>query len=130
MTTTEAPQINQMDDKAAADLEATLISMRELASQLERTSKDPRIAQILVKADSILTSLQSTTRNLAASAPQIARNVTTTTDTLPSTLLQAQLAARELELLLGQLRHHWLLGGSSTPAPSTNRRAPAIQVRP
>jgi hypothetical protein len=30
--------------------------------------------------------------------------------------------------LLGQLRHHWLLGGSAAPPPS--RRAPASEVRP
>lgn len=119
------------NDKMANDLEATLLSVREMASQLERTSKDPRIAQIIVKTDSILTSLQATTRNLAATTPQITQNVTATTDALPTTLLQAQLAARELELLLGQLRHHWLFGGGgSAPAAPTGRRAPAIEVRP
>ncbi len=117
------------DEKLSADLEATLVSVRELAAQLERTSKDPRITQILVKTDSILTSLQSTTRNLAATTPQITRNVQDTTDAMPATLLQAQIAARELELLLGQLRHHWLFGGSSAPA-QPGRRAPAVEVRP
>ncbi len=117
------------DDKMPADLEATLVSVRELAAQLERTSKDPRITQILAKTDSILTSLQTTTRNLAATTPQITRNVQDTTDAMPATLLQAQIAARELELLLGQLRHHWLFGGSSAPAQPT-RRAPAVEVRP
>lgn len=118
------------DDKLPADLEATLVSVRELAAQLERTSKDPRITQILVKTDSILTSLQATTRNLAATTPQITRSVQDTTDAMPATLLQAQIAARELELLLGQLRHHWLFGGSSAPAAPPSRRAPAVEVRP
>lgn len=118
-------------DKMATDLETTLVSIRELASQLERTSKDPRIVQILARTDSILTSLQATTRNLAATTPQITQNVTATTDALPTTLLQAQLAARELELLLGQLRHHWLFGGGgAAQAPPPGRRAPAIEVRP
>jgi len=49
---------------------------------------------------------------------------------LPATLLQAQIAARELELLLGQLRHNWLFGGSSAPAAPPSRRAPAVEVRP
>jgi phospholipid/cholesterol/gamma-HCH transport system substrate-binding protein len=89
------------NDKMASDLEATLLSVRETAGQIERTTKDPRIAQIIVKTDSILTSLQATTRNLAATTPQITQNVTATTDALPTTLLQAQLAGRELELLLG-----------------------------
>jgi phospholipid/cholesterol/gamma-HCH transport system substrate-binding protein len=117
------------DEKLPADLEATLVSVRELAAQLERTSKDPRITQILAKTDSILTSLQTTTRNLAATTPQITRSVQDTTDAMPATLLQAQIAARELELLLGQLRHHWLFGGSSAPA-QPSRRAPAVEVRP
>jgi len=118
------------NDKMAADLEQTLVNVREFAAQLERTSKDPRIAQILQKTDAVLTSLQATTRNLAATAPQITRNMAETTDALPATLLQAQIAARELELLLGQLRHHWLLGGSSTPSAPASRRAPAVEVRP
>jgi phospholipid/cholesterol/gamma-HCH transport system substrate-binding protein len=117
-------------DKLANDLEASLTSVREMAAQLERTSKDARIAQILQKTDSILTSLQATTRNLAATTPRITENVAITTEALPSTLLQAQIAAHELELLLAQLRHHWLFGGSSAPAAPATQRAPAIQVRP
>ncbi|MFO1161978.1 MAG: MlaD family protein [Reyranellaceae bacterium] len=118
------------NDKMANELEAALVSVREMASQLERTSKDPRIVQILAKTDSILTSLQATTRNLANTTPRITENVAVTTEALPSTLLQAQIAAHELELLLGQLRRSWLLGGSGGPAPPPNRRAPAIEVRP
>ena len=82
-----------------------------------------------MKTNSILTSLQATTRNLATSTPQITRGLQDTTDAMPATLLQAQIAARELELLLGQLRHHWLFGGSSAPA-QPGRRAPAVEVRP
>ena len=120
------------NDKLATDLEASLGSVRELAAQLERTSKDPRIGQILVKTDAILGSLQTTTRNLAAATPRITQNVAVTTDALPTTLLQAQVTAHELELLLNQLRHLWLLGGSSpdTAAAPASRRAPAVQVRP
>ena len=114
----------------AADLEASLVSVREMASQLERTSKDPRIGQILAKTDSVLTSLQATTRSLAVSTPKMTQNVIDSTEALPTTLLQAQIAARELELLLGQLRHHWLFGGSAQPAPADGRRAPAVGVRP
>src|SRR5262249_12488679 len=33
-------------EKVASDLEATLVKLRELAGQLERTSKDPRIGEI------------------------------------------------------------------------------------
>jgi phospholipid/cholesterol/gamma-HCH transport system substrate-binding protein len=118
------------NDKMANELEGTLISVHELALQLERTSKDPRIAQILQKTDSVLASLQAVTRNIAATTPRITESMAVTTESLPSTLLQAPIAAHELELLLGQLRHHWLFGGSSVPAVPGNRRAPAFEVRP
>jgi phospholipid/cholesterol/gamma-HCH transport system substrate-binding protein len=118
------------NEKLAADLEQTMLNIRELSVQLERTSKDPRIGQILAKTDSVLTSLQTTTRTLAATTPKMTQNVIDSTEALPTTLLQAQIAARELELLLGQLRHHWLFGGSSQPAPADGRRAPAVGVRP
>jgi phospholipid/cholesterol/gamma-HCH transport system substrate-binding protein len=117
------------NEKLASDLEATLLSLRELAGQLEHTSKDPRIAEVVQKTNAILTSLQTTTRGLAETTPKLAQNMVSTTDTLPATLLQAQLAAHELELLLAQLRASWLLGGSGTPPPTTTR-APAVQVRP
>ena len=81
------------------------------------------------RTNAILASLHTTTRGLAETTPKITQNVVSTTDTLPATLLQAQLAAHELELLLAQLRQSWLLGGSGTPAPPTSR-APAVQVRP
>jgi phospholipid/cholesterol/gamma-HCH transport system substrate-binding protein len=119
------------NEKMASDLEATLLSVRELAAELERTSKDPRIGQILLKTDSVLTSLQATTRNLATTMPKITENVTATTDAMPATLLQAQIAAHELELLLAQLRHNWLFGGGGgAPTVPASRRAPAIEVRP
>jgi phospholipid/cholesterol/gamma-HCH transport system substrate-binding protein len=120
------------NDKLANDLEASLLSVRELAAQLARTSKDPRIGQILLKTDSILGSLQTTTRNLAAATPRITQNVAVTTEALPTTLLQAQVTAHQLELLLNQLRNLWLLGGSgSDPAAApSSRRAPAVEVRP
>jgi phospholipid/cholesterol/gamma-HCH transport system substrate-binding protein len=119
------------NEKMASDLEATLLSVRELAAELERTSKDPRIGQILLKTESVLTSLQATTRNLATTMPKITENVTAATDAMPATLLQAQIAAHELELLLGQLRHNWLFGGSGgAPTAPATRRAPAIEVRP
>jgi phospholipid/cholesterol/gamma-HCH transport system substrate-binding protein len=120
------------DRKMAADLEASIASVRDLTQELERTVKDPQIAQIVQKTNASLTSLQATLRVLAASTPQITENVTATTDTMPATLLQAQLTARQLELLLEQLRHNWLFGGSSSTSPptATGLRAPASEVRP
>jgi phospholipid/cholesterol/gamma-HCH transport system substrate-binding protein len=118
------------NEKVAADLEATLVSLRELTGQMERTSKDPRIGEIVQRTNAILASLQTTSRGLAETTPKITQNVVSTADMLPATLLQAQVTAHELELLLAQLRHHWLFGGSGNTAASTGTRAPAVQVRP
>ena len=116
---------------ALADAVATLAHANATLAELERTSKDPRIPSILRRTDALMASLQTTANNLAVASPkfgQITNNVVDTTDSLPATLMQAQAAAYQLELLLGQLRHNWLLGGSAAPPPS--RRAPASEVRP
>jgi phospholipid/cholesterol/gamma-HCH transport system substrate-binding protein len=112
------------------ELEATLSDMRTLAFQLERISKDSHIAQILRETDATLAILEPTLRKLAGTAPSAAANASVTTEVLPSTLLQAQTTARELEQLLDQLRRHWLLGGPNTPTVPGGRRVPAIEVRP
>jgi phospholipid/cholesterol/gamma-HCH transport system substrate-binding protein len=116
--------------KVAADLEASLASLRELAAQMERTSKDPRIGEILQRTNAVLSSLQTTTRGLAETTPKVTDNVVATSDMLPATLLQAQVTAHELEQLLAQLRHTWLFGGGGNAATPTSTRAPAVQVRP
>jgi hypothetical protein len=97
-----------------------------LVAELEKSTKDAKIASILQRTDAILASLQVVTRNLAAASP----NITTTTDSMPALLLQTESTARELELLLGQLRRSWLLGGGGGPTPASSRRAPASEVRP
>ena len=57
--------------------------------------------------------------------------MTATTDAMPATLLQAQIAARELELLLGQLRHQLAVRRQRRRAAAPpSRRAPAVEVRP
>jgi phospholipid/cholesterol/gamma-HCH transport system substrate-binding protein len=121
------------DDKMATDLAATLAAAQEavahangLIAELEKNSKDARIPAILQRTDAILASLQVVTKNLAAASPNIASSA----DTVPALLLQTESTARELELLLGQLRHSWLLGGGGAAAPATSRRAPASEVRP
>lgn len=116
---------------ALSDAVSSLAHANAMMAELERMSKDPRIPLILQRADSLMASLQTTARSLAAVSPkfgQITNNVVDTTDSMPATLLQAQSTAHELELLLGQLRRNWLLGGSAAPPPG--RRAPASEVRP
>ena len=127
------------DEKMAADLQVALADAlsamshtNSMMAELERTSKDARIPLIIQRTESVLASLQASARNLAAASPQIGQittNAATSTEAMPAVLLQAQTAARELELLLGQMRRSWLLGGSSTAPPPT-RRAPASEVRP
>lgn len=126
------------DDKVAADLLIALTDAmsavthaKGLMAELEHTSQDARIPSIIQRTEAVLASLQVSARNLAAASPQfgpIASSTAISTEAVPSVLLQAQTAARELELLLAQMRHSWLLGGGSEPPPA--RRAPANEVRP
>lgn len=128
------------DDRMVADLQAALATANSamshangLMAELERTSKDARLPGMVQRTDSILASLQTLSKNLANASPRVGKladSVTATTDSMPALLLQTETTARELELLLGQLRHHWLLGSSSAPATPTGRRAPAGEVRP
>lgn len=126
------------DEKLVTDLQAAVAAAQAamahangLLVELEKTSKDPRVASILQRTDSMMASLQTVTRNLAAASPQFTRlttGVAETTESMPTLLLQTETTARELELLLGQLRRSWLLGGTAAPPPG--RRAPAGEVRP
>ena len=126
------------DDKMVSDVQSALAAAQSamahansLMAELEKTSKDARLPSILQRTDGILASLQVVARNLAAASPkfgQVTGSVAATTESIPALLLQTQTTARELELLLGQLRRSWLLGG--TAAPPAGRRAPAGEVRP
>jgi len=126
------------DDKMVADLQATLVAAQSamthangLMAELERTSKDARLPGMVQRTDAILASLQTLSKNLAGASPRIGPltdSVAATTESMPALLLQTETTARELELLLGQLRRSWLLGG--TAAPAAGRRAPAGEVRP
>ena len=126
------------DDRIVSDVQSALaaaqsamVHANNLMAELEKTSKDARLPSILQRTDGILASLQVVARNLAAASPkfgQVTSSVASTTESIPALLLQTETTARELELLLGQLRRSWLLGG--TAAPPAGRRAPAGEVRP
>jgi phospholipid/cholesterol/gamma-HCH transport system substrate-binding protein len=110
---------------ALADAQSAMAHANGLLAEVERSSKDARVTAIIQRTDAILASLQVITKNLATASP----NITATTDSMPTLLLQTESTARELELLLGQLRRSWLLGGGGA-APASSRRAPASEVRP
>jgi len=128
------------DDKMVTDLQAILASAQSamthangLMAELERTSRDARLPGMVQRTDSILASLQTLSKNLASASPrfgQLTESVTATTDSMPALLLQTETTARELELLLAQLRRHWLLGGGTSAPATAGRRAPAGEVRP
>lgn len=129
------------DDKTAndlqkilADTQATIAHANTVMVELERASRDPRIGTIVQRTEAMLASLQSVAKDLATASPQFGQLTTSVagaTDSMPALLLQTESAARELELLLAQLRRSWLLGGGGGAAPaSSTRRAPAGEVRP
>ena len=94
------------------------------------------LPQVLARADRVLANLETASREIAGASPSFgrtARNVENTTDTLPALVVQAQETARELELLLNQLRGSALLGaiGAGSPGPARPIPRPAVErVRP
>ncbi len=82
------------------------------------------LTALLRRVDQTLANLERATRDVTRASgrlPQTLRNVEDGTGTLPGVLLQTQQTTRELELLLGQLRGMWLLGGSGPPPPEPSR---------
>jgi phospholipid/cholesterol/gamma-HCH transport system substrate-binding protein len=93
------------------------------------------IQALLTRADRALASVERATADLARATPSLpraARNVEEGTEPLPAVVVQAQETARELELLLTQLRGNWLLGGSraEVQAPRAVPRPNIERVRP
>ncbi len=92
------------------------------------------VPALLRRADQTLALLQRASRDLARAAPSLpraTRSVEQGAGSLPALLVQTQETARELELLVNQLRGMWLLGGGSGGAGG---RAEAVsreqQTRP
>ena len=72
------------------------------------------VPALLRRADQTLALLQRASRDLARAAPSLpraTRSVEQGAGSLPALLVQTQETARELELLVNQLRGMWLLGG-------------------
>jgi phospholipid/cholesterol/gamma-HCH transport system substrate-binding protein len=97
------------------------------------TTPDGSLPALLRRADRTLASLERASRDLARASPALpraARNVAEGTEPLPAVVVQAQQTARELEMLVEQLRGNWLLGGDGGPAPRDALRPAADRVRP
>jgi len=115
--------------KAGTDLEATCSgapTRRPARAHVE----EPRIGQILLKTDSVRTSLQATTRNLAPRCPR-SREVTATPDACRRRCCRPRSRPRSSSGC-GAVEAQRLFGGQRRRAnpPATSRRAPAIEVRP
>jgi phospholipid/cholesterol/gamma-HCH transport system substrate-binding protein len=106
---------------------------RGRGQQGRNNTPDGSLPALLRRADRTLASLERVSQDLARaspSVPRVARNVAEGTEPLPSVVVQAQETARELEMLLTQLRGNWLLGGGGGPAPRDSLRPAADRVRP
>ena len=102
-------------------LEGAADDARRLAAAVAGT--DPRggdgeggggVPALLRRADQTLALLQRASRDLARATPSLpraTRSVEQGAGSLPALLVQTQETARELELLVNQLRGMWLLGG-------------------
>jgi phospholipid/cholesterol/gamma-HCH transport system substrate-binding protein len=112
-------------------LETTIGNVSQISTQINEQAVDlPEISRNLKE---ILVSVQAVMKDLSRATPQlpqIAANVGQATDSVPVLLLQTQQVMAELELLVRQLRSHWLLGGSEVePGPTSSRISPA-EVNP
>ncbi len=115
------------DDTLARDAEAAAQRAAAILERLEGVAEDSgRLAAaagdgeggvpaLLRRADQTLALLQRASRDLARATPALPRTTRTVEQgagSLPALLVQTQETARELELLVNQLRGLWLLGGS------------------
>jgi phospholipid/cholesterol/gamma-HCH transport system substrate-binding protein len=123
------------DDTLAREAEAAAGRMASIMERLEGAAGDVRrlaaavagsdgeaedaggsVPALLRRADQTLAQLQRASGDLARATPSLpraTRNVEQGANTLAALLVQTQETARELELLVNQLRGLWLLGGGS-----------------
>jgi phospholipid/cholesterol/gamma-HCH transport system substrate-binding protein len=88
---------------------------------------------LMARADRALAQIERATADIARATPALPRvtaNVRDGTDSLPAVMVQAQEAARQMELLLLQLRRHWLLGGGGGGAAETRSVSTGSVPRP
>lgn len=136
-TTARAAALMQTVQGAAADLQrltSALSGARPTARGNGRTPPPGTVQALIARADRAMASIERASADIARATPVLpraARNVQAGTDPLPAVVVQAQETARELELLLTQLRGHWLVNaGGSLPPPRPVARPAAERVRP
>jgi phospholipid/cholesterol/gamma-HCH transport system substrate-binding protein len=133
------------DDSLARDLGETAAEARAIMTELRGTTRELAaivrtarsgvndVPPLLKRADATLATLQRAINDLARAAahtPQLTENLEVGSQGLGSLLIQTQQTARELELLLVQMRGLWLLGGNSTPPTERPARLPPTEIRP
>ncbi len=138
------------DDTLVRDAEAAARRASSILETLEGAADDARrlaaavagrvvgggggggggVPALLRRADQTLAQLQRASRDLARATPSLpraTRSVEQGAGSLPALLVQTQETARELELLVNQLRGMWLLGGGGGGAGgASGGRAEAV----
>jgi phospholipid/cholesterol/gamma-HCH transport system substrate-binding protein len=112
-----------------AELDTAAGNVKTLTETIN--ARDGGVPDLLRKANQSLATLQETLRDLqkvSTRLPAVVRNVETGTENLPSLVTQLQQTAHEFELLAGQLRTNWLIGGGTRPVERVP--LPSTQVRP
>jgi phospholipid/cholesterol/gamma-HCH transport system substrate-binding protein len=132
------------DDTLAREAEAVAGRMAAILETLRGAAEDAKrltaaaagaegdggVPALLRRADQTLAQLQRASRDLARATPSLpraTRSVEQGASSLPGLLVQTQETARELELLVNQLRGLWLLGGGGGGAEAVSREQ---QARP
>jgi phospholipid/cholesterol/gamma-HCH transport system substrate-binding protein len=144
------------DDTLARDVEAAAGRLVTVLGTLEGAAEDARrlaaavagpedggngegggVPALLRRADETVALLQRASRDIARATPSLpraTRAVEQGANTLPALLVQVQETARELELLVNQLRGSWLLGGGGGGPQAVSReqqaRPRADRIRP
>jgi phospholipid/cholesterol/gamma-HCH transport system substrate-binding protein len=133
-TATRAAALLETVQGAARDVQRLAAALSGTSGPRGRPPPPGTLPSLLARADRALASIEQASRDLARATPALpraARNVEEGTEPLPAVVVQAQETARELELLLTQLRGHWLLGSSTAPEPRRAVPRPAVErVRP
>jgi phospholipid/cholesterol/gamma-HCH transport system substrate-binding protein len=138
------------DDTLAREAEAVAGRMAAILETLGGAAADAKrltaaatgaeggggVPALLRRADQTLAQLQRASRDLARATPSLpraTRSVEQGASSLPALMVQTQETARELELLVNQLRGLWLLGGgggAEAVSREQQARPRADRIRP